>query len=423
MRQNGSMVHRRAQGGTLRARWRVRRRVRRAAPRRARLHDRLSTKLDALYPAPARGGVGDARAAARRRSAAPDVPARGGRDRTCHHTRHRRTGRFRRDARGAGGDLVRAIGRGSRRRDTDLSRSRGSSSTAAASRISPTRSPCETTCCSGSTRRQREDQPVRARVRLRRRGLRRRRGARRAPRSRAVRVAVLPVARAHTAALGARRRRADDPPGYPEPTWRVRVAKPEGAGDRNPCRRDAGVLSTERPRFSPGEPGFRHRRSCGRPESRRPLFLGSFGLPLDDRGRVRVDGTLRVAGREDIWALGDCAAVPDAEAPGRTDPPTCQHALRQARCLARNLTGTPEPYGYRMLGQVATLGRFKGIADVLGVHLSGFPGWFVARSYHLYALPLLSRRLRVVTDWTTALFFPRDIAELSSLGHPEGFEE
>jgi NADH:quinone reductase (non-electrogenic) len=152
-------------------------------------------------------------------------------------------------------------------------------------------------------------------------------------------------------------------------------------------------------------------------------LLGSFGLPLDDRGRVRVDGTLRVAGREDIWALGDCAAVPNTRTPGRTDPPTCQHALRQARCLARNLTGAPEPYGYRMLGQVATLGRFKGIADVLGVHLSGFPGWFVARSYHLYALPLLSRRLRVVTDWTTALFFPRDIAELSSLGHPEGFEE
>jgi NADH dehydrogenase len=152
-------------------------------------------------------------------------------------------------------------------------------------------------------------------------------------------------------------------------------------------------------------------------------LLGSFGLPLDDRGRVRVDSTLRVEGHEDIWSLGDCAAVPNTKTPGRTDPPTCQHALRQARQLAANLTGEPESYGYRMLGQVATLGRFKGIADVLGIHLSGFPGWFVARSYHLYALPLLSRKLRVVADWTTALFFRRDIAELSSLGHPEGFEE
>ena len=152
-------------------------------------------------------------------------------------------------------------------------------------------------------------------------------------------------------------------------------------------------------------------------------LLGTFGLPLDDRGRVRVDSTLRVEGHGDIWSLGDCAAVPNAKTPGHTDPPTCQHALRQARCLAGNLTGTPESYGYRMLGQVATLGRFKGIADVLGIRLSGFPGWFVARTFHLYALPLLSRKLRVVADWTTALFFRRDIAELSSLGHPEGFEE
>ena len=152
-------------------------------------------------------------------------------------------------------------------------------------------------------------------------------------------------------------------------------------------------------------------------------LLASLGLPLDNRGRVRVDATLRVEGHENVWSLGDCAAVPNARMPGRTDPPTCQHALRQARCLAGNLVGPAEPYGYRMLGQVATLGRFKGIADVLGIHLSGFPGWFVARSYHLYALPLLSRKLRVVADWTTALFFRRDIAELSSLGHPEGFEE
>jgi len=69
---------------------------------------------------------------------------------------------------------------------------------------------------------------------------------------------------------------------------------------------------------------------------------------------------------------------------------------------------------------VATLGRHKGIADVLGVPLRGFPGWFVTRSYHLYQLPLFSRRLRVVTDWTVALCFRRDIAELGTLGHPRG---
>lgn len=152
-------------------------------------------------------------------------------------------------------------------------------------------------------------------------------------------------------------------------------------------------------------------------------LLESTGLPLDDRGRVLVDATLRVVGRTNVWALGDCAAVPNVRTPGRFDPPTCQHALRQARRLAKNLEGESRPYGYRMLGQVATLGRYKGIAEVLGARLSGFPGWFVARTYHLYALPLASRRLRVVTDWTTALLFPRDIAELSSLGHPRRLGE
>ena len=72
-----------------------------------------------------------------------------------------------------------------------------------------------------------------------------------------------------------------------------------------------------------------------------------------------------------------------------------------------------------MLGQVATLGRYKGIALVFGVPLRGFVGWFVTRTYHLYQLPLFSRKLRVVTDWTVSLLFRRDIAELGRLGPPE----
>ena len=145
-------------------------------------------------------------------------------------------------------------------------------------------------------------------------------------------------------------------------------------------------------------------------------LLPDLDLPLDERGRVVVDETLRVEGSEHVWALGDCAAVKNVKTPGVVDPPTCQHALRQARRLAKNLTGTPKPYGYRMLGQVATLGRFKGIAELPGIHVWGFPGWFVARTYHLYQLPLVSRKLRVVVDWTVALFFRRDIVELSMLG-------
>jgi NADH dehydrogenase len=147
-------------------------------------------------------------------------------------------------------------------------------------------------------------------------------------------------------------------------------------------------------------------------------LLARLDLPLDERGRVIVDATLRVEGVESVWALGDGARVPNEATPGQFDPPTCQHALRQARRLTKNLTGTPRPYRYRMLGQVATLGRHKGIADVIGLRLRGFLGWFVTRTYHLYQLPLLTRKLRVVTDWTVALFFRRDIAELGMLGHP-----
>ncbi len=149
-------------------------------------------------------------------------------------------------------------------------------------------------------------------------------------------------------------------------------------------------------------------------------LLAELGLPLDERHRLRVDEMLRVEGHGDVWALGDCAAVPNLASPGQPDPPTSQHALRQARRLAKNLRGDPQPYRYRTLGQVATLGRYKGIAAVLGLRLTGFLGWFVTRTYHLFQLPLFSRKLRVVVDWTVALFFQRDIVELGRLGHPRG---
>jgi NADH:ubiquinone reductase (H+-translocating) len=151
--------------------------------------------------------------------------------------------------------------------------------------------------------------------------------------------------------------------------------------------------------------------------------LAAFGFPLDERGRVVVGPNLRVEERENVWALGNGARVPHETTPDHPHPPTCQHALRQARRLAKNLREEAKPYRYRMLGQVATLGRYKGIADVLGLRLRGFPGWFVTRTYHLFQLPLFSRKLRVVLDWTVALFFRRDIAELSMLGKPKRLGE
>jgi len=142
-------------------------------------------------------------------------------------------------------------------------------------------------------------------------------------------------------------------------------------------------------------------------------LAAALGLPVDDRGRVPVDSTLRVAGMEHVWALGDCAAVPNEATPGELDPATCQHALRQARRLARNLTGTPRPYGYKTRGQMATLGRRHGIAVLGRVPVAGLPGWLVARGYHLVQLPLRARRVRVMADWLAAALFRRDVAELT----------
>jgi NADH dehydrogenase len=143
-------------------------------------------------------------------------------------------------------------------------------------------------------------------------------------------------------------------------------------------------------------------------------LLAELGLPLDRYGRVPVDETLRVIGAPRIWALGDCAAVPNEATPGETDPATCQHALRQARRLADNLGGTPRAYSYRTRGQMATLGSRHGIALVGGLRVKGLPGWFIARGYHVLQLPFAARRIRVLQDWTSAALFRRDVAELSS---------
>jgi NADH dehydrogenase len=142
-------------------------------------------------------------------------------------------------------------------------------------------------------------------------------------------------------------------------------------------------------------------------------LVTALGLPVDDRGRVEVDETLRVVGSDDLWSLGDCAAVPNLATPGVVDPPTCQHALRQARRLSKNLRGKPKPYKFRSLGHMATLGRRHGIAVVAGLRLRGVAGWMVARGYHVLQLPFASRRARVVADWTAAALFRRDLAELS----------
>ena len=146
--------------------------------------------------------------------------------------------------------------------------------------------------------------------------------------------------------------------------------------------------------------------------------VARFGLPLDDRGRARVGPTLQVEGRQNIWALGDCAAVPNAANAGQVDPPTSQHALRQGKQLVKNLkasrAGRPlGSYRFRSLGQVATLGRKEGIADIRGIRLRGLPGWLAARGVHLVQVPGASRRLGVVSDWALGLVFPPNMVTYS----------
>ena len=155
--------------------------------------------------------------------------------------------------------------------------------------------------------------------------------------------------------------------------------------------------------------------------------VARLGFPLDGGGRVVVDRTMRVAGHPEAWAIGDCAAVPDAARPGQPCPPTAQHAIRQGRVVARNVAatlrgGSVRPFRYRTKGVVAELGHNKAVAITLGVRWHGFPAWFIARTYHLLLMPGLGRRLRLLVDWNVALVFGRDASAPGRLGSPTPLE-
>ncbi|HSZ04994.1 MAG TPA: NAD(P)/FAD-dependent oxidoreductase [Solirubrobacteraceae bacterium] len=164
--------------------------------------------------------------------------------------------------------------------------------------------------------------------------------------------------------------------------------------------------------------------------------VARLGLPLDQEGRVLVDRTMRVddaalpaprARTARVWAIGDCAAVPDASRPGQPCPPTAQHAIRQGRLVARNVAatlagGSARPFRYRTKGVVAELGRNKAVALTLGIRWRGLPAWLVARSYHLLLMPGMGRRLRLLVDWNVALVFGRDVSAPGRLGSPTPLE-
>src|SRR3954449_5676786 len=147
-----------------------------------------------------------------------------------------------------------------------------------------------------------------------------------------------------------------------------------------------------------------------------------LGLPLDQGGRIVVDKTMRVQGREDVWAIGDSAAVPDPANKGHASPPTAQHAIRQGRRVARNVAavignGKAKPFRYRTLGVFVDMGQGEAVASTLGIKWRGRPAWLMARTYHLPMMPGIKRKLRLLTDWNVQLLFGRDASELGGLGH------
>jgi NADH:quinone reductase (non-electrogenic) len=148
-----------------------------------------------------------------------------------------------------------------------------------------------------------------------------------------------------------------------------------------------------------------------------------LGLPLGPGGRIATERTMRVVGLPDVWAIGDCAAVPDPARREHPCPPTAQHAIRQGRLVARNILaarrgGRARPFRYRTRGVVADLGRNKAVAITLGIRWRGLPAWLIARTYHLLLMPGLGRKLRLLVDWNVALLFGRDVSAPGRLGSP-----
>jgi NADH dehydrogenase len=138
-----------------------------------------------------------------------------------------------------------------------------------------------------------------------------------------------------------------------------------------------------------------------------------------ERGRIIVDDTLEVKGLPNVWAIGDCALVPDRTT-GKYYPPTAQNALRQGRVLAHNLLATvagesKKPFSFETLGQLATIGRRTGVANILGKNFQGFMAWWLWRTIYLSKLPRLEKKIRVALDWTLDLLFSKDLVQYVTL--------
>jgi NADH dehydrogenase len=141
-----------------------------------------------------------------------------------------------------------------------------------------------------------------------------------------------------------------------------------------------------------------------------------------EKGRLIANQYLEVEGFPGVWALGDCAVVPDTTT-GRFCPPTAQHALRQGKVAAQNITaalrgGRKKPFVFKTVGQLASIGRRAGVANIFGMNFSGFIAWWLWRTIYLSKLPRFEKKLRVALDWTLDLLFSKDLVKFMSLPAP-----
>lgn len=141
-----------------------------------------------------------------------------------------------------------------------------------------------------------------------------------------------------------------------------------------------------------------------------------------EHGRLLVTESLEAVGIPGVWALGDCAAVPNGRT-GRFHPPTAQHAMRQGTVVAHNIAatvrgGTKKPFDFSTIAQLAAIGRRTGVANILGFNFSGFAAWWLWRTIYLSKLPRFEKKIRVAFDWTLDLIFSKDLVQFLDVRAP-----
>ncbi len=138
-------------------------------------------------------------------------------------------------------------------------------------------------------------------------------------------------------------------------------------------------------------------------------------LPIE-RGKIVTQPDMSVEGIDGIWALGDCALVPNAQ-DGKLCPPTAQFADRQAKFLAKNIVAklkgkATRSFSYKPVGMLASIGHNKAVAEIYGFRLSGLIAFMMWRGIYLLKVPTLARKIRLFLEWNWTMFFPPDIAHM-----------